>query len=250
MWDEVRTQTLAPQTVYASFGLSLVRLAVGLGLGIAIGVPIGILMGLYKWADALFHDFVVSGLAMPSLVWALLLGMWVGFGSTAPIVTVMLVAAPFVIMNTAEGVRAVPKDLLDMGRAYSVNRRKAILHIVFPSLMPFFFASLRYALANGWKGVVLAEVFASTDGAGWMIKYWYDAGRGQGIMGYALFFVLFAIVLDRLVFGRLYGLVFRWRPQAGARPEPARVRGEQFQLETVHAGTDGGTAGAVRRGGK
>jgi hypothetical protein len=32
------------------------------------------------------------------------------------------------------------------------------------SLMPFFFAALRYALANAWKGLVLAELFASTKG--------------------------------------------------------------------------------------
>jgi uncharacterized iron-regulated membrane protein len=88
--------------------------------------------------------------------------------------------------------------------------------------MPFFFAALRYGLANAWKGLVLAELFASTNGAGWMIKFWYDAHRAQGIVGYALFFVIFALIVERLVFGRLSAYVFRWRPQANAAapPEP------------------------------
>jgi NitT/TauT family transport system permease protein len=214
MWDELRGDTLAPQTVYQAFGVSLERLSIGLLIAFAIGIPIGLLIGLSRAANWFLHDFVVVGLAMPSLVWALIAAMWFGFGSTAPIVTVVLAAVTFVIINIAEGVRNVPKDLLDMSRAYTVGRRDAIRHVVFPSLMPFFFAALRYGLANAWKGLVLAELFASTNGAGWTIKFWYDAHRAQGIIGYALFFILFALLVERLVFGRLSAYVFRWRPPA------------------------------------
>lgn len=223
MWDEVRGETLAPQTVYEAFGVSLQRLSLGLLIAFAIGIPLGLLMGLSKRANWFAHDFVVVGLAMPSLVWALIAAMWFGFGSTAPLITVVLAAVMFVVINIAEGVRNVPKDLLDMSMAYGVRRLDVIRHVVFPSLMPFFFAALRYALANAWKGLVLAELFASTNGAGWTIKFWYDAHRAQGIIGYALFFMLFALLIERLVFGRLSARVFRWRPQAGSvpRPEPA-----------------------------
>ena len=219
MWAEIRGDTLAPQTVYEAFGTSLQRLSLGLLIAFAIGLPIGLLMGLSKKADWFGHDFVVVGLAMPSLVWALIAAMWFGFGTIAPLITVVLAAWTFVAINVAEGVRNVPKDLLDMGKAYGVRRFDTIRHVILPSLMPFFFAALRYALANAWKGLVLAELFASTNGAGWMIKFWYDAHRAQGIIGYALFFVIFALIVERLIFGRLSAYVFRWRPQPGARKE-------------------------------
>jgi NitT/TauT family transport system permease protein len=219
MWNELRGDTLAPQTVYQAFGTSLGRLSLGLLIAFAIGIPIGLLMGLSKKADWFGHDFVVVGLAMPSLVWALIAAMWFGFGSIAPLITVVLAAWTFVAINVAEGVRNVPKDLLDMGKAYGVSRFDSIRYVIFPSLMPFFFAALRYALANAWKGLVLAELFASTNGAGWTIKFWYDAHRAQGIVGYALFFVIFALIVERLIFGRLSAYVFRWRPRLGAQKE-------------------------------
>jgi ABC-type nitrate/sulfonate/bicarbonate transport system permease component len=219
MWAEIRGDTLAPQTVYGAFGTSLVRLSLGLAIAFAIGLPIGLLMGLSKKADWFGHDFVVVGLAMPSLVWALIAAMWFGFGTIAPLITVVLAAWTFVAINVAEGVRNVPKDLLDMGKAYGTSRLDSIRYIILPSLMPFFFAALRYALANAWKGLVLAELFASTNGAGWTIKFWYDAHRAQGIIGYALFFVIFALIVERLIFGRLSAYVFRWRPQPGAQKE-------------------------------
>lgn len=217
MWDELRGDTLAPQTVYEAFGLSLQRLIVGLLIAVAIGLPVGLLIGLSRSAEAFLHDFVVVGLAMPSLVWALVAGMWWGLGSRSAIIVVVLAAVTFVIINVAEGVRDVPKRLIDMGTAYGVPRARIVRHVVLPSLMPFFFAALRYGLANGWKGLVLAEVFAGTDGAGWTIRYWYDAHRAYGVIGYALFFVIFALLVERLFFGRLSAYVFRWRPKTALR---------------------------------
>lgn len=217
MWDEMRGVTLARATVWEAFGISLQRLGAGFALAFAFGVPIGLMMGASRAMEHFFQDFVVVGLAMPSLVWALITGIWFGMGHGAPIVTVMLAAMPFVIINTFEGVRDVPKDLTDMAQAFGVGRWQRIRHVVVGSLMPFFFASLRYGLANGWKGLVLAEVFASSEGAGWTIQYWRDAHRAHGVFGYALFFVIFALLLERLVFQRLSNRVFRWRPEAGRK---------------------------------
>lgn len=225
MWSEVLGDTLAPTTVWEAFGISLGRLGIGLLVAFLIGVPLGLLMGVSRAIENFFHDFMVVGLAMPSLVWALLTGIWFGLGNAAPIVTVVLAAVPFVVINTFEGVRNVPADLSDMARAYRVPRERAVRHVLLPSLMPFFFASLRYGLANGWKGLVLAEVFASTSGAGWNIKFWFDAHRAQGVIGYALFFVLFALLIERMVFQRLSRRVFRWRPEIEQVPETDLLAG-------------------------
>lgn len=228
MWDEVRGVTLARATVWEAFGISLRRLGGGFLLAFGIGVPIGLMMGVSRALENFFQDFVVVGLAMPSLVWALLTGIWFGMGDASPIVTVFLAAVPFVIINTFEGVRDVPKDLTDMAAAFGVNRSKTVRHVIIASLMPFFFASLRYGLANGWKGLVLAEVFASTAGAGWTIQFWRDAHRAQGVFGYALFFVIFAVLLERLVFQRLARRVFRWRPEIGATATIPETPIDQF----------------------
>jgi NitT/TauT family transport system permease protein len=82
--------------------------------------------------------------------------------------------------------------------------------------MPFFFAAIRYAYAIGWKGLIIAEVFASDRGMGWTIKFWYDANRAKGVIGYALFFIIFAMILEKLVFDRLSEKAFKWRPQINA----------------------------------
>ena len=98
--------------------------------------------------------------------------------------------------------------------------------------MPFMFAAGRYAFALGWKGLVVAEVFGGQDGAGWTIKFWYDAHRAYGVVGYAFLFVIFALIFEKFLFDRLSTWIFRWRPaassgevveQAFGAPAPAAV---------------------------
>lgn len=208
-------------TIWSAFATSFVRLGVGLGLAFAVGGPLGLLLGLSPRAEAFAHDFIVIGLTFPYLIWGILVSMWFGFGDIGPILVVFIAAVPYFMVNISEGVRDVSKDLLDMARSYEVPRSRVLRRLVVPSLSPFLFAALRYGLANGWKGLVLAEVFAATSGAGWEIAGMRDIGNAAGLVAYALYFAAFSILVERLVFGRLSTWVFRWRP---ASPTEARAR--------------------------
>ena len=207
MWD-----LLLDGTVTEAFSISIGRLALGFSLALLVGSVVGLGMGMSPRIEALLHDFVVVGLTFPYLIWGLLVAIWVGFEGQGPIIVVFIAGLPYVIINASEGVRNVSKELRDMASAYDVPNARVVRHLVVPSLMPFFFASLRYGLANGWKGLVLAEVFASQAGAGYQIAEFRDYGNFEGVVGFAIYFAAFSILVERLVFGRLSKRVFRWRP--------------------------------------
>lgn len=240
MWKEVtltsgvRYSSVA-ENLYGQFIISIMRLTVGFTIAVILGSIIGVAMGVYKAADAFAHDWVMAILAMPALVWALFLGLVYGFSHTGPILAVILGGIPFVIVNVREGVRNTPKELIDMATAFGVPGRARIRHVLLPSLMPFFFAGLRYAYSIGWKALVIAEVFASDRGMGWTIKFWYDAHRAHGVVGYALFFIIFAMALEKLVFDPMARRVFKWRPSIDIPQIPEEEFGqladEEFLLE-------------------
>jgi ABC-type nitrate/sulfonate/bicarbonate transport system permease component len=222
MWEQLRDGTMVD-----AFSVSIVRLASGFVVALLVGTVIGLAMGLSPRIEAFLHDFVIVGLTFPYLIWGLLVAMWFGFEGNGPVIVVFIAALPYVILNMAEGVRDVSKDLRDMATSYDVPNPRVLRHLVLPSLSPFFFASLRYGLANGWKGLVLAEVFAATSGAGYVINEMREYGFFAGVIGFALWFALFSILVERLVFGRLSRRVFRWR-SATARAEEVR-RVEPFE---------------------
>ena len=203
-------------TVVEAFSISLLRLLVGFTLALVVGAILGLAMGVSPRINAMLHDFVVVGLTFPYLIWGLLVAMWFGFEPQGPVIVVFIAALPYVMLNISEGVRDVSKELRDMASAYEVPEARVMRHLVLPSLSPFFFASLRYGLANGWKGLVLAEVFAAVSGAGYVITEFRDYGNFAGIVSMALYFAIFSIIVERLVFGRLSKRVFRWRPSIAA----------------------------------
>ena len=250
MWEEVTLTSgvrygSVVSNLYGMFAISIARLTVGFFIALGIGTVIGLAMGLSKSVDAFFHDWVMAILAMPALVWALFLGLAFGFGHEAPVLTVILSGIPFVIINVREGVRNTPKELFDMARAFDVPQNKITRHVLLPSLLPFFFAAIRYAYAIGWKGLVIAEVFGSDRGMGWTIKFWYDAHRAHGVIGYALFFIIFALALEKLVFDRLADRAFKWRPKIDAvemaEGDFGAVRSEGFLLTESQEVGDGVT---------
>ena len=240
MWEEITLTSgvkynSVAANLYGQFAISIIRLTVGFLIAMTVGTVLGLAMGLSKSVDAFFHDWVMAILAMPALVWALFLSIVFGFGNAAPILTVILAGIPFVIINVREGVRNTPKELIDMARSFEVPQNRITRHVLLPSLMPFFFAAIRYAYAIGWKGLVIAEVFGSSVGMGWTIKFWYDAHRAKGVIGYALFFIIFAMSLEKLVFDPLARRAFKWRPQITGLELPedqfGQMADEEFLLE-------------------
>jgi ABC-type nitrate/sulfonate/bicarbonate transport system permease component len=229
MWAEITTDTVAPMNLYETFGISLQRLMIGLAIAMVLGTAIGLAMGMSSAVNAFLNDWIVAILAMPNLAWALFCSLAFGFGNTGPIIAVVLTGIPFVIINVRE-----------MAGAFGVTRAHTIRHVLLPSLLPFLFAAGRYAFALGWKGLVVAEVFGGEDGAGWTIKFWYDAHRAHAVIGYALFFVIFALIFEKFLFDRLAAHLFRWRPAI----DSADVVEEQFEAAT--AGTLAGVAAETR----
>ena len=225
MWDEFITDTLARKNLYETFYISLRRLMSGFVIAMVLGTALGLAMGLSRATNAFCHDWTMAVLAMPALAWALFNSIIFGFDDRGPILTVILAGIPFVIVNVREGVRNTPRELFDMARSYQVPQSKVIRHVLVPSLMPFMFAAARYCFSIGWKGLVIAEVFGGQDGAGWTIKFWYDAHRAQRC-------------------GRLRRLLRDLRDPLRA----ARVRAHQPQgLPVAASGADRGRRGGLRR---
>jgi NitT/TauT family transport system permease protein len=98
-----------------------------------------------------------------------------------------------------------------MSTAFGVPRKRKIRHLQIPAVTGYFYAGLRFAVIVGWNAVLLAEWFGAQEGVGWRARYWYDAARIRGFVGWVVIFILFIVLLDRLVLIRLQRRAFRWR---------------------------------------
>jgi NitT/TauT family transport system permease protein len=195
---------------------TLRHLAIGFTIAFVVGTVIGIAMGRSSYWDGFFRDYVMLTLTTPGLVFALICLLIFRLSVLAPIVAIVLTSFPHITVNVVEGVRAIPRDLMDMASAYGVDRRTRIRNIVLPAVAPFLFVAVRYGFAIAWKITALTELFGQTDGVGIQIRVEFLFFDIAGVLAWAFFLVGFALVMERLVLQRLERRFFRWRPKAFA----------------------------------
>ena len=198
---------------FSSFAATLTRIGIGFGLAFLIGIVIGILTQS-RWWNGFFRDAITISLVSPSLIWALTgLVIW-GFEPQGWIFAIVMTTFAVVTVNVAEGIRALPKDLTDMSRAFGVSNWRRQRDIVFPFLAPFVFTALRFGFSVGWKVTVLTEVFSSNEGIGFEMRVASQLFRMDELFAWAISFFIFALILEKLVLQRYERKFFRWRAEA------------------------------------
>ncbi len=196
--------------LWSNFAVSMNRFLLGLMAALLVGAALGVAMGVSRFADYALTDLTMAGLAIPAVIWALLTTMWFGFGWLTPVTTVFLCGLPFVIVNIAKAVRAIPAETLLMARAFGVGRAEVLRHIIAPAVAGSTIAAVRFAIMSAWNGLLLAEWFGATSGVGWRARYWYDANQLDGFLAWVLLFIAFLIVANQAL-GLLESRVTRWR---------------------------------------
>lgn len=193
------------------FAATLKWFSLGLLVGFVPGVVVGVIIGSSRIGQALLNDTVLVLLTMPAFVWAFLATMWFGIAWQAPVIATAASAFPFVTINVAQGVRAITPELKDMSRAFGVSRWKRFRHLTLAAVTGYLFAGLRFAIIIGWNGILLWEWFSGQEGVGFRTRYWFDANRYRGFVGWVIVFIVFIIFIDRVILNRIQARAFRWR---------------------------------------
>jgi NitT/TauT family transport system permease protein len=148
---------------------SLERVVVGFGLAVLISVPLGILMGAFAAGRALMEPAVGLLRYLPASAFIPLLIIWLGLGEPSKIVLLVIGVVFFNTLMTADAVRSVPMDVIDVSYTLGARRGEVLRKVVIPHALPGMIDSMRVNSAAAWNFVVVAELIASTSGLGYRI---------------------------------------------------------------------------------
>ena len=198
--------------LFTNFGATLTRIGIGFGLSFIAGSLIG-LFAQNRWLDSFFRDAVVVSLTSPGLVWALTgLIIW-GFRPLGWIFAIFMTTFALVSVNISEGIRALPKDLLDMSKAFGVSNFDRQRHIVIPHLAPYMFTAIRFGFSIAWKVTVLTEVFSSNLGIGFQLRVTSQLFQLDVFFAWVMSFFVFALFMEKVVLQKFEDRHFRWRQE-------------------------------------
>jgi NitT/TauT family transport system permease protein len=191
---------------------TLTKIAIGFSISFLFGAFVGIVTQS-RWWDSFFRDWVTATMTTPGLVYALVSGIIFGFSPIGPIFAIVLASFSYVTVNVAEGVRALPKDLIDMSKSFRVGGSGQLRHVVIPHLAPYLFTGVRYGFSIAWKVTVLTEVFASNVGIGFIMRVQYQLFSMGGLLAWIAIFFILMLFLEKGVLQFIENRFFRWRQE-------------------------------------
>ncbi|HAP31899.1 MAG TPA: ABC transporter permease [Firmicutes bacterium] len=138
---------------------TITRSLVGFGLTFLTAAVFAVLAGLWKPLHYLFNPLVVITKAAPPISVILLALIWLGT-EKAPVLVGFLVIFPIIYTNIITGVDNVEPKLIEMAAMYKVRRRRMILDVYLPAVMPYVLAACSTALGLNLRVVIMAEVLS------------------------------------------------------------------------------------------
>jgi NitT/TauT family transport system permease protein/sulfonate transport system permease protein len=195
----------------ASFGhvLGSVVMAFVVGGALALAnqyLPVTRLMIRHRW-----YPFLNS---FSGIGWAVLAVLWFGPSNIAVLFALTSTLVPFIFVNLREGLEALDRELLEMGESFTRSGLRRFRLLVLPSLYPFIFAALRIAFGVGWKACLIAELYGSNRGLGFLINVARQEFDSATIFAVIAVIIVMVFVTDRCVLAPLQARVSRHHADA------------------------------------
>lgn len=179
--------------------ISTQRVLIGFAVGAVVGLVLGSIVGLSRLADGVLAPTVGAARAVPSLAWVPLLILYLGFGEDSK-VTLVAIGALFPVYTTVAGaLRHVDPHLVEMGRAFGLDRMRLLLTVQLPAVIPAIISGLRLALAQAWLFLVAAELLGSTMGLGFLLIESQNNGRVDRLFLAVLILAVLGKASDALI---------------------------------------------------
>ncbi len=162
-WRLLRTGELS-----TNIGVSFLRAVTGFIVGGGIGLALGLANGLSSLSEKITDTTLQMVRNVPHLALIPLVILWFGIEEEAKLFLVALGVFFPIYINTLLGVRSVDPQLVEMGRAYGMDRWTLFRRVILPAALPSLFVGLRYGLGIMWLTLIVAETISASSGIGYM----------------------------------------------------------------------------------
>jgi len=173
------------------------------GIAFALSVVIGLLVGFWLGFDRLSGDtlepMIVAVYAIPKLTLYPILLLAFGLGVSAKVAFGVLHGVIPIILFTLAAVRNTKPILVKTGHVLKLSRSQMVRWILFPAAIPEIFTGLRVGFALTLIGSLLAEMFASQRGLGYLLMNGIGLHNVELIMAITVLVVAFAAAMSTLL---------------------------------------------------
>jgi putative hydroxymethylpyrimidine transport system permease protein len=187
------------------------ELVLGILLGVLLAIVLSVLIHFSHILRRALYPLLVASQAVPIVLVAVVLVIWLGFGLSTKLVIIALVTFFPVVVTTLAALEATDPELIKLMRTFGAGRVQIFRHVELPAALPGLFTGTKLAAVFAVTGVVFAEQSGSNAGLGYL--FFVSVNELQGAVAFAAVTLLVALAVAMFA---LLSVAERWLlPWAG-----------------------------------
>ena len=166
-------------------------------IALLFSIPLGILAARSKTADVIIRPILDFMQTMPAFVYLIPAIFFFSVGNTPGVVATVIFSLPPAVRLTSLGIRNVPEDVIEAGRAFGATERQILFKIQLPLAKPTILAGINQVILLALSMVVIASMVGAK-GLGSIVYQGIQQNDVAKGFESGLGIVILAIILDRV----------------------------------------------------
>ena len=176
------------------------RVVVSVIAALIIGGGLAFLADRVMLLEAVVNERIKPVLnSFPSIGWAILAAIWFPPGDFGVIFVEVAILIHFCLINVGEGLRAIDRELMEMGHSFTRRRARILWRLTLPLLVPYVLAALRIAYGIAWKIALVSELLGAPSGLGYLMLRAQTAADSPTFLATCFAIVVIFVAGERLV---------------------------------------------------
>lgn len=198
IWDKM-IDLIQKGTLQHNILISIRRVILGYLVGSFFGIILGVLLGALRKVNAYLKLLLDLLRPVPVIVWVPVLILWIGIGENTKVIVIAIGTFWPVFLNVVDGVTNVNKKYLEVATIFVKDKSETIFQVVIPAALPYLITGLRIASGNALMGVIVAEMFASSSGIGYMVNFAREMNQPSMMMVGVLVIAILGALLNTFI---------------------------------------------------
>jgi len=185
--------------VPAALRITFWELTIAFAISVVIGLAVGLAVGLSRFSNRSFMPIILLLYGTPQITILPLFILYFGIGPASKIAFGVSHGIFPIIVTIVAGVQNIKPILMTSAHSMGANRWQIFRWVIFPHMIPSFFAGMRLGMTGVLLGVLLAELYVSTAGIGYFTTLFTQNFDPTKLLGLISILAAMAIILNELV---------------------------------------------------
>jgi len=193
--------------------VSLLRLVAALSVSLLLGTALGLAMSLLPRLRPYLRAVLVIDTGVPALSWILVAVFWFRNPEYRIFFVLCMILVPFYAMQVHDGIRALPRDWMEMIGTFRPRRAQLLRFLILPHIVAYVLMTTKSIIGYATRMLVFAEMISATMGVGAEMGVAQASFHMEDVLAWTVLLILFNVLAQGAI-GLIERHALSWRSEA------------------------------------